>query len=340
MTLLAQRRVQLFREQQGALANMLVLVWVSIGWLGSFALMGARGIGCNVAGVLVCAHSMVLAAYLIHEATHQSLLANSAANRRMGEWLSFIAGASYASFERIRHMHMRHHRDRVDLACYDGRTLMRRYPLLRRVIEAMEWSYIPAAEILAHLQVIYRPMLARSQRRYLPRVLVVLALRGVLLIALATWSLKAALLYVLAYGVLLHVLNFFDAFHHTFEQHFVAPDEPVSGARPDRAYEMANTYSNLLSTRWAWANALILNFCYHNAHHVRASAPWYRLPALHRSIYGDTHQAVMPLRALLYTWHRHRVRRVFCDDYGAPGEGERRADSFVGAHGVSFLTAV
>jgi len=340
MASLAPPSTRLFREQQGTLPNTLALAWVTLGWLGSFVLMASPSVACNVAGVLLCTHSMVLAAYLIHEAAHQSLFATPTANRRIGEWLSFVAGASYASFERIRHMHMRHHRDRVDLACYDGRILMRRYALLGRLIEAMEWAYLPAAEILAHLQVIYRPMLMRSQRRYLLRVLSMLLLRGSLLVVLTIWSLKATLLYVLAYGLLLHVLNFFDAFHHTFAQHFVEPDEPVAAARPDRAFEMANTYSNLLSSRWPWANLLVLNFCYHNAHHERASAPWYRLPLLHRSLYGDTHQAVMPLRELLFTWHRNRVRRVLSDDYGVPGAGLRRADSFVGAHGVSFLTVV
>jgi len=35
----------------------------------------------------------------------------------------------------------------------------------------------------------------------------------------------ALLLYGLAYVLFLHALNFFDAFHHTFEQYFVEPDE-------------------------------------------------------------------------------------------------------------------
>jgi fatty acid desaturase len=307
--------------------------------------MGAHAVVLNVLGVVLCTHSMVLAAYLIHEAAHQSLFATASANRRIGEWLSFIAGGSYASFERIRHMHIRHHRDRVDLATFDGKVLMRRYPLLRRAIEIAEWAYVPAAEILLHLQVIYRPMLVRAQRQHLPRVLAMLLLRGSMLIALALWSVKAIVLYALAYGLLLHVLNFFDAFHHTFDQHFVEPDQPIPAPRPDRSFEMANTYSNLLSARWPWLNVLVLNFCYHNAHHERPSAPWYRLPGLNRSICGDIGQsdsddAVMPLRELLYTWHRNRVRRVCCDDYGLPGEGRRRADSFIGAHGVSFLTVV
>jgi fatty acid desaturase len=333
-------RRAVFREPQGALPTCAALLWSSLGWLSSFGLMASAQPLWNVLGVLLCTHSMVLAAYLVHEAAHQSLFAGPRANERIGEWLSFIAGGSYASFERIRHMHMRHHRDRVDLACFDGKRVMRHRAWLRHTIQVAEWAYIPAAEILFHLQVIYRPMLERSQRPYLARVIAMLLLRAALLTALALWSLKAALLYLLAYGLLLHVLNFFDAFHHTFEQHFVAADQPVPGTRPDRQYEMANTYSNLLSTRWPWLNALILNFCYHNAHHERASAPWYRLPSIHRAIYGERHAAVMSLRELLLSWHRNRVRRVFCEDYGVPGEGSRRAESFIGAHGVSFLTVV
>jgi hypothetical protein len=48
----------------------------------------------------------------------------------------------------------------------------------------------------------------------------------------------------------------------------------------------------------------------------------------------------MPLRELLRTWHRNRVRRVVSDDYGVPTADGRRADAFVGAHGVSFLTVI
>jgi fatty acid desaturase len=330
----------MFREPQGALPTSLVLSWCTLGWIGSFALMGASGVAWNVLGVLLCTHCMVLSAYMIHEAAHQSVFATPQANARVGEWLSFIAGASYVSFERIRHMHMRHHRDRVDLACFDYKSLLKERPRLRRAIQIAEWAYVPATEMLLHAQLVYRPMLDRTQRRFLARALAMLVLRGALFAAVALWSLKAALLYLLAYALLLHVLNFFDTFHHTFEQHFVAADQPIPTPRPDRAYEMANTYSNLLSSRWPWMNALILNFCYHNAHHERASAPWYRLPVVHRAIYGERHTAVLPLRELISTWHRNRVNRVYCEDYGTPGEGRGRAESFIGAHGVSFLTVV
>jgi fatty acid desaturase len=237
-------------------------------------------------------------------------------------------------------MHIRHHVERADLTCFDYLGLLRRRPGLARALRILEWAYVPATELLMHAQVVMRPFCVPSQRRYLRRSAAMLLVRGALLAALAFWSLKAFALYWLAMLLFLHVLNFFDAFHHTFEQFFVAPDQPLPPIEHPRGYEQANTYSNLISIRHPWLNLLTLNFGYHNAHHHRASLPWYRLPAVHRSLYGESTPAVMPLRELLRTWHRHRVSRVLGEGYGTPGQGSGRADSFVGAHGVSFLTVV
>lgn len=330
---------RLFRDRASAIANTLVLLWVCGGWIASFAFMGADSIPLNVLGVLLGAHTMVLAAYLIHEAAHQTLFAILPANYAAGEAMSFIAGSPYASFERIRHLHIRHHMDRADVTCFDFKGLMLRHPAVRRSMELLEWCYIPAVEILMHLQVVWRPLFSRSQRQYLPRSMAMLALRGCLLALLGLWSVKALLLYFLAVALMLHVLNFFDAFHHTYEQIFVEAEQPVPPHDRDRAYEDANTYSNLLSTRFPWLNVLILNFGYHNAHHQRASVPWFRLPRYHRSLYGEQVAAVMPLSELLRSWHCNRVRRVISDGSG-PGLGAGRADVFVGAHGVSFLTVM
>ena len=329
----------MFRDRTDAIANTGVLAATGLAWLGSFALMGAHHPLANALGVVLCAHSMVVAAYLVHEAAHQTLFALPRANQWAGEAVNFIAG-SYAAFERIRHIHIRHHLDRADLICFDYKDLMRRHRALRRALEVLEWAYIPATEVLMHLQVIWRPFLVRSQRRYLPRTAAVLAVRLALLALLGLWSVKALLLYFLAVLLELHVLNFFDAFHHTFEQLVVTPEEPVSMQGRDRTYEQANTYSNLIAERHPWLNFLIINFCYHNAHHHRPSVPWWRLPSLHRDLYGDRTLAVLPLSELLTTWHRNRVRRVLADQYGATGSGARPADQFVGTHGVSFLTVV
>jgi fatty acid desaturase len=334
----------IFRDREAAAANLPVLIWTGTGWLASFALMAAEPVALNALGTLLCVHTMVLAAYLVHEAVHQTLFASAAANTAAGEAASFIAGSAYASFERIRHMHIRHHLERADLTCFDFKGLLQRHAWVLRLLQILEWAYVPATELLMHAQVVVRPFFVASQRRHLPRVLAMLLVRGALAVALAWWSIKAFALYWLATLLFLHVMNFFDAFHHTFEQYFVAPDQALPPAARERGYEQANTYSNLISTRHPWLNLLTLNFGYHNAHHHRASLPWYRLPALHRSLYGEetaaVAAAVMPLRELLRTWHRHRVQRVCGDDYGAPGHGVGRADSFIGAHGVSFLTVI
>jgi len=330
----------LFRDREAAVANTLAVAWTCVVWLGSFALMGAQSAVLNVVGVLLCAHAMVLAAYLIHEAAHQTLFAPHWANALAGETMSFIAGSSYASFERIRHMHIRHHVDRADVTCFDFKGLMRRRPTVRRTLQILEWAYVPATELLMQAQVIWRPVFVGAQRRHLPRVAAMLILRGTALLLLGLWSWKALLLYAVATLLLLHVLNFFDAFHHTFEQYFVAADQALPVGVRDRRYEQANTYSNLVSRRFPLLNLLTLNFGYHNAHHHRPSAPWYQLPALHNHLYGDRSQAVLPLSELLRTWHRNRVRRVISDDYGVPSQGPGRADNFIGAHGVSFLTVI
>jgi fatty acid desaturase len=330
----------LFRDWADARAHGLVLSYVFLGWLGSFALMASRSIALDILGVLLCAHTMVLAAYLIHEAAHQTLFISRRANQWVGEAMNCIASSGCASFERIRHIHIRHHLDRADLVCFDFKDLMRRRPLVRRTLQACEWAYLPAVEMLMHLQVLARPVFVPAQRRHLPRVLFMLGLRLALLALLASWSLRAALLYGVAVLLELHVLNFFDGFHHTFEQFVVKPEDPVSMAGRDRAYELENTYSNLVSDRFPWLNSVTLNFGYHNAHHQRPSLPWWRLPALHRELYGQRSLAVLPVGELLTTWHRNRVRRVYAEHYGAVGAGPDRAASFVGAHGVSFLTVI
>jgi fatty acid desaturase len=330
----------LFRDREAAVANSLAVAWTCVIWLASFELMGAQSAVLNVAGVLLCAHAMVLAAYLIHEAAHQTLFAPHWANALAGEAMSFIAGSSYASFERIRHMHIRHHVDRADVTCFDFKGLMRRRPAVRRALQILEWAYVPATELLMQAQVIWRPVFVKAQRRHFPRVAAMLLLRGTALLALGLWSWKALLLYGVAALLLLHVLNFFDAFHHTFDQYFVAADQPLPLGGRDRRYEQANTYSNVVSRRFPWLNLLTLNFGYHNAHHHRPQAPWYRLPALHKKLYGNQTPAVLALPELLRTWHINRVRRVISDDYGGPSEGPGRADHFIGAHGVSFLTVI
>jgi len=347
------RAAAAIRASLPVLPQFLALFATTAAWLGSFSLMAQPGLLLGLTGVWLCAHAMVLAAYLVHEAAHQSLFASSRANHWVGEVMNFIAGTPYASFERIRHMHIRHHVERADLTCFDPKELIRRHPMLRRILAGLEWAYIPGVEVLMRLQLICRPWFVPAQRGHLARAGGMLLLRVGLLVLLGLYAVKAVLLYGIAVLLQMRVLNFFDAFHHTFEQYCVLPEEPLPLNGRSRAYEQANTYSNLISMRAPWLNLLVLNFVYHNAHHHRPSAPWWRLPAVHQNLYGNPvltadgaapctagRAALLTSRELLATWHRNRVRRVFEEGYGAVGEGPRRGDTFIGAHGASFLTVV
>ena len=333
---------RLMRDEAGTLPNLLALGYAVGGHLAGLLLLTVTSPALNVLGVLLTMHSMVIAAYLIHEAAHMTLFRAHDHNRYTGELMAWLCGAAYASYERIRHFHLRHHRDRADIARFDYKILLRRLPApLRGLVYALEWAYVPAVELLMHYQLLVRPFTQPDEAPRRARVLVVLASRLALFGALYAASPRALACYALAYLMFLTVMNFFDAFHHTFDQYFVAnDDERVSMDGKDRVYEQENTYSNVVSVRWPWLNLLTLNFGYHNAHHQRAGTAWHRLPALHRELYGDDTRQLLPLAELLRTFHRNRLRRILDEDYGSVGSDGRRAHGFVGAHAVSFLSVV
>lgn len=295
----------------------------------------------NVVGVLLAAHALVYSAYLIHDCIHHAIFASAIANDRLGVLMGWVNGASVANYQRLKKKHLRHHTDRLDVVTFDYRAALRRSPnWLRRGALALEWAYIPAVELMMRGMIVGTPF-STGTAADKTRVIAVSAVRLAFFITLAFVSLKAVLLYALAYVIFLTVLRFMDAFQHTYEvSASYSLDAAAIDPKRDLRYEYENTYSNLVAERHWWLNLLVLNFPYHNAHHVRPSVPWYRLRALHRSLYGEKDQQVIPCRALIASYHRHRVSRVLSDNYGSVSMSGDRAGAFLGAVGVSFLTAV
>lgn len=334
--------VTLMKETDGALPNLLAIAYATLGHATGLWLLTRPAPLLFAAGVVLTLHTMVIAAYLIHDLAHTNIFRSPDHNRLVGELMAWICGAAYASHARIRHMHLRHHRDRADITRFNYKTFLRRLPTpLLRLVQALEWAYIPAVELIMQFQILVRPFTRAEEAPRRARVLAVAASRLALFIGLSLVSPAAPVGFALAFLGFLTVMNFFDAFHHTFDQVFVDDDEErVSMEGKDREYEQINTFSNVVSTRWPWLNLLTLNFGYHNAHHQRAGRPWYRLPALHAELYGDTSRQLLPLRDLLRTFHRNRLRRILDDEYGVLRDGPGRADDFIGAHGVSFLTVM
>jgi len=333
---------KLFRSPHGVRPNVIALTYTLVGYALGVGLLIAAPWWLNLIGVLLTAHTLVYAAYYIHEFAHQSIFRSPEANNRWGTLMTWITGSCYAPFGALRRKHMRHHLDRADVLTLDHKAVLERSPrLTRKLVLALEWAYVPAVELIMHGYVMLLPFLKTERASERPRLVAVIAIRAALFALLAWVSLKALVLYAVAYAIMLHVLRFADAFQHTYDAFAVLeggeiPDDKVR----DRDYEQANTYSNLVSITHPALNLLLLNFAYHNAHHERPIVPWHDLPRLHDQLFPGQYRQVIPMADLLKGYHRDRIRRIVSDDYGAVGDGPGKADRFLGAVGVSFLTAV
>jgi fatty acid desaturase len=334
-----------FRNPESILPNNLAFSFTIFGYTTGVYLLFSSSIVLNVVGVLLTSQSLIISAYLLHEFSHWSIFRTPETNRRWGVLMSWINGSCYSTFEEIRSKHMHHHVDRADVLSFNVQNLMRDIPsFARNLINALEWLYVPALEILMHFLVIVLPFVRPEWHSKRARLSAIILVRGALFALMAWQSIKAWLLYLLAYGIMLTALRFADAFQHTYDV-FLDSDLAQAGGKisdgklRDRAYEQANTYSNLTSISHPWLNLLFLNFPYHNAHHEKPVAPWFQLPKLHNELFGDsTKLPIIPMSKLLTAYHRHRVKRLQSDDYGVLTNDS--ANAFIGAAGVSFLTAL
>ncbi len=321
--------------------TLLVLSYALLGWPIGVWMLTRPEIWANVLGVVLVAHSLIYSAYLIHDCVHHAIFSTASGNDRLGILMAWMNGACVASYARLKKKHLRHHTDRLDVVTFDYRAALNRTaPWVRRGVLVLEWAYVPAVELMMRGMIVQAAFSSgsRDERR---RVLLILAARLAFFTALALISVRALLLYALAYALFLTVLRFMDAFQHTYEV-YASPSLEAAAPDPrrDLRYEYENTYSNLVAERWWWLNWLVLNFPYHNAHHVRPSVAWHRLPMLHRALYGGKDGQVITCQQLLRSYHRHRVARVLAENYGSVSATGDRAGEFLGAIGVSFLTAV
>jgi fatty acid desaturase len=341
----------IYRYPDGFWPNSLALAATLVMYPLGVSLLVADAVGWNALGFALLVLSLTWSAYFIHEFAHQTIFKSAQTNTRWGTLMSWMNGSCYARFDDMRRKHMRHHTERADVVTFDAKGFLLKSPAwFRKTILALEWAYFPAVEFLMRGFVVAMPFMKGSKAGKSSaqlRVLGVAVVRGLALALLAWVSLKALALYCLAVLVFITLLRFIDCFQHTYDAYPILDDTPVPKDKlRDRAYEQANTFTDVVSVKSTWFNGLLnmvwLNFGFHNAHHERPTMPWYRLPAYHRELYPTEYAQVITVTELLRSFHINRVKRILADDYGdvatigTPG----RADRFVGAVGVSFLTAV
>jgi len=329
---------KLFRFDDALVPNLLAWGYMSAAYIFGFTAIVADALWLNVLGVLFLAHAMVIAAYFVHECAHESLFKKSMHNRLFGELLLWLCGASYSDYKAIQHKHVRHHMDRADIVSFDFRTRLQQYPKILKLINFLEWFYIPALEIMMHGLVIVLPFVKENRKALRSRIIIVLIMRTVFFVVLASISLKVLILYPVAYMLFLTVMRFMDVHQHTYDLYETLDQPSGDEVRAyDSAFEKRNTFSNVLSLKYPWLNLLVLNFSYHNVHHDKQMQPWYRLPALHKKLYGNDETQVLSFINLLKSYHRYRVQRVINSD--ATDIDVHKGRDFIGVDGVSFLTA-
>lgn len=329
----------LFRHRDGVVPNLLVFSYAFGGYAAGWWLILQDVFFLQATGTLLLAHAMMIAAYLIHECAHNTLFADNANNARLGSALLWLTGACYGTYEGLRHKHFRHHVDRGDVVAFNFRTRLQQYPLLLRIMQIMEWFYIPAVDLVMHWLVPVMPFVMPTRRAQRSRVLLVLLVRGALFAVAGWYSPMALLCYAVAYMLMLHVLRFMDAFQHTYQLFETLEQPPGQEAKQfDAAFEQSHTYSNFHSSRYPWLNLFTLNFGYHNAHHEKPNQPWHRLPALHKQLFSEPYPQWIPFSNQIACYHRYRVLRMTHEDAVDFDVVGNRGANFVGVDGVSFLT--
>ena len=331
----------LLKDPAGLKYNALAIAYIAatylFGWYGLFS----DQLSLNILATIALAHSMIIAAYLLHDCGHNAIFKSAQHNAYLGYALNWITGSCYGRYEDIRYKHMRHHVDNCDPVSFDYRTFLRKHPMLERVVFGLEWAYIPAVELIMHAMLVLAPWFIPSKSNQKARVARIVAIRGTLLLAVAFLSIKALLLYALAQVILLTVLRFMDCYQHNYGVVFNLDDpEATSPHRGDAQFEQGTTYSNLVSRRWPWLNLLVLNFCYHNAHHAKPVLGWYRLPTLHRELGETLAPQTLGFWDQAKCFHRYRLQRIYAEDYGNDEvKTSVEAGKAVGVDALSFLTA-
>ena len=302
----------------------------------------------NVLSVVLLAHGMIIAAYLIHECGHNTIFRINQANARLGRFLNWICGSSYGTFEDIRYKHFRHHMDNDDSVWFVYEDFFENHPWLAKDIAWFEWAYIPAHEFLMHGIMMFSTFIIPERRDQRLRQVIVIVIRfSVFLTLLFLWP-KVALGYVIAYMLMMHVLRFMDALQHDYDSNPILFNEEAPSRFGGRKTEQEHTFSNPISFRWEFPNWLVLNFGFHNAHHKRPTVPWYRLPAYYKENISDNPGSVIPFMQQLRMYHYHRVYRV--QHTGGPYDDMQdvaseayleagRRGYLYGGNAVSFLTS-
>jgi fatty acid desaturase len=337
-TVIKLNSIRGLRYHGGAVLYAIVLYLA--GWIGLFHDSWL----INLLATLFLAHAMIIAAYMIHECGHNLVFRSVRNNARLGRVLSWLCGSAYGTYEDMRYKHFRHHVDNDDVVWFDYEKFFEEHPIVLRMTRFLEWFYIPAHDLIMHFIMVFTSFIIPQRKNQRRRNLAVIFIRGGIFVFLIVLFPKVALLYVIAYLLMMTVLRFMDSLQHDYPYSLTLFEFGKPPRKGNDEWEQEHTFSNPHSLKVEWLNWFTLNFGFHNAHHADMTLPWYKLPAKHREMFGSDPTAVIPLGAQLKIFHKQRVRRIIGNHEGVEPEGKeflqaaRRAEVY-GGNAASFLTS-
>ena len=332
------------RERDGLYYYAGAVIYAIAGYVAGLAGLFADSVLVNIGATLLLAHAMTIAAYLIHECGHNLIFKRIGDNTTLGRFLTWLCGAAYGTYEDIRYKHFRHHVDNDDVVWFDYEKFFADHPNVLALCKFLEWFYIPAHDLIMHIIMIFTSFIIPQRRDQRRRNVMVIVVRGGIFLALLIYFPKVAILYAIAYMLMMTILRFMDSVQHDYPYSLTLFEFDKPERKGNFEWEQEHTFSNPQSLGIEVANWLTLNFGFHNAHHADMTVPWYRLPARHRELFGDDPATVIPLSAQLKIFHKQRVRRIVGNHEGPEPSGKefllaaQRAEVY-GGNAASFLTS-
>jgi fatty acid desaturase len=282
--------------------NILAIAYMLIAYYGGVVLLLSHNIMLNAIGTIFVFHGLVYAAFFGHELLHCNVFKKRRSNKLTAIVIRWLTGMCYVPFDRAARGHIGHHlgimpkMNRINPMA----TFMALPKPILVAIAILEWFYIP---IQTFLYLWWRNLIPFWMNRSFAekiRLLLMMLVRGAMFVGLGIVSLKALCLYFFAYIAMLTILRFNQAFEHTSDYN----NDPESQIT-------FTTFSPMISRKYPWLDLLVLNFSYHNAHHILMSCPWYHLPTLDRQVFEENQKHHLAWGELLSNYHRFRIVRLF-----------------------------
>ena len=335
---------KIFKEPEGIIYNGGAIFYAIIAYVIGFVGLFNSSVIINALATLLLGHAMIIAAYLVHECSHNLVFKKIRFNTYLGRFLSWICGSSYGTYEDIQYKHFRHHVDNDDVVWFDYEAFFEENPTVFKLTKMLEWFYIPAHEFIMHFIMMFSSFIIPQRKNQRSRNTAVIIIRFSLFLILMLLFPKVGLLYVISYILLLTVLRFMDSVQHDYPYNLTLFTRDKAPRKGQYEWEQEHTFSNPHSFDIEAVNWLTLNFGFHNTHHKNMTVPWYRLPKKHREFFGESPENIIPFLSQLKIFHKNRVIRIYGNhDDNAPSGRDyliaARKGETTGGNAASFLTS-